>query len=241
MAAIICSSVSDLCRGTCRIAGEIISIPCRLCGQCGNEVMKVMQSGFCLYLVTAFALQVPPVIKTIQALFQNNGCQDYSSVQTWLLWNSAGCIANIVGALYIVSKIQAENRDHYGLPTSNPVPGSPTNGGTTAYAPMPNYNKSAEPMAVPVMATPVTTPPPAQSLPGGRNSLTRVYHVLMYDPGVAIYILVVIWFVIWQSIGPSRSNANAMCDPELWLSLMLDGLYLSLGTFAFIISLCCMR
>jgi hypothetical protein len=85
---------------------------------------------------------------------------------------------------------------------------------------------------------------------GPSNSFHRLGHVLCYDPGAAVYFLIVVLWVIWQSVGVTvaislvDNNNNDECSNiRRWivLSTMCGFLYMMLVFFAFGCSLLCLR
>lgn len=111
-------------------------------------------------------------------------------------------------------------------------------------------------MGQPVQATPVrTTASPIITKSTTRrasdhagNSMGRIKHVLCYDGGVAIYIIVFIVWIVWQSMGLGRFlsfNAGACGGSnvagKLATSLICGYCYMSLVGIGFVCSLCCLR
>jgi hypothetical protein len=107
----------------------------------------------------------------------------------------------------------------------------------------------------PTRAVPVTTA--FDTIDDGRagksNSIQRLKQVLCYDVGVALYILVVIFWFVWQSYGisqvlfaPRNDNENyaEICESVgTWviLSIMCGFLYIMLVCVAFACSFLCLR
>lgn len=80
-----------------------------------------------------------------------------------------------------------------------------------------------------------------------ENSLKRVTHVLCYDPCFALYLVVFIVFLIWQSMGISKVVAmrdDGGCGTlrgHIIGALICGHCFLSLTATAFICSMCCMK
>ena len=76
------------------------------------------------------------------------------------------------------------------------------------------------------------------------NSCARIKHVLCDDPVVAIYLLFFIVYLIWTPLGIARSQDDA-CDPALThyagMAVLCNFLFLFFGSFAFCLSICCLR
>jgi hypothetical protein len=86
---------------------------------------------------------------------------------------------------------------------------------------------------------------------GGPNSFHRLGRVLCYDAGVAVYIIIVIIWMFWQSTGVLKlfgsvggDNGNENCyQTENWqmYSITLGFLWMMLVCCAFSCSLLCLR
>lgn len=119
---------------------------------------------------------------------------------------------------------------------------------TAATAAFPTSNNNTS-RAAPVAAFDTTDDGRA----GKSNSIQRLKQVLCYDVGVALYILVVIFWFVWQSYGISQvlfaprndyENESEICDSiGTWviLSIMCGFLYIMLVCVAFACSFLCLR
>lgn len=101
MAAVLCKGCSEACKGCC----ELLTIPCKLCGNCCSGLVEATASlcsnPFCLYVVVALAFNIPSISCSISPLvLYGLGC----SVGTWVIGNIAFCAINIAAALYIATK-----------------------------------------------------------------------------------------------------------------------------------------
>lgn len=74
------------------------------------------------------------------------------------------------------------------------------------------------------------------------KSLSRVRHTLCYDPWVAIYIIIGIFYMIWQTMGMGRLGNCGEGDIDKYLShsLICGFMFISCGGMAFGCSLCCL-
>lgn len=74
------------------------------------------------------------------------------------------------------------------------------------------------------------------------KNISRVKHTLCYDPWVALYIIVGIFFMIWQTMGMSKLGSCGEGDVDMYLShsLICGFLFISFGGTAFGCSLCCL-
>ena len=88
--------------------------------------------------------------------------------------------------------------------------------------------------------------------PGQANSFQRLKQVFCYDMGVAIYILVIIFWFIWQSVGISAvlfansndDSDNYVCEnieKRTILSILCGFLYIMLVFVTFACSFICLK
>jgi len=95
-----------ICNGLC----SIVTIPCRIISNvCTSfcDVTGTLCSGpFCMYSITALALNLPPIISTGETL--SNGFSE-SKGSSWLFINMICCISNIGSAFYISRSLQNRN------------------------------------------------------------------------------------------------------------------------------------
>jgi len=106
MAALICDGIGKLCSS----CGSICTLPCRVlskvCGSACNAAGKLCSGPFCLYTITAVALNLPAIIIAGKSL--SNGFNDCKG-SMWLLINLVLCVINIGAACYISAKSQDLN------------------------------------------------------------------------------------------------------------------------------------
>eukprot|EP00549_Striatella_unipunctata_P000026 CAMPEP_0118673804 /NCGR_PEP_ID=MMETSP0800-20121206/534_1 /TAXON_ID=210618 ORGANISM="Striatella unipunctata, Strain CCMP2910" /NCGR_SAMPLE_ID=MMETSP0800 /ASSEMBLY_ACC=CAM_ASM_000638 /LENGTH=257 /DNA_ID=CAMNT_0006568925 /DNA_START=69 /DNA_END=842 /DNA_ORIENTATION=- len=257
MAAVLCKSIGDICGGTCDALGKVICLPCRLCGMSCNACCEMVSSPFFLYFAVTLGLNTPPVaygIKATAYIVTGGGgdvSDECSSLHSWLLVNATLCAVHMIAAFYIVHMIQLITaNEQMGVVVALPSAGAAVTGleeGTTAtkYQAQPENFAQQTPVvtgtAIPAGVA-STTP---QSTGGTReNSYGRLRHVLCYDKWVAIYILVIIFYVVWQTVGSARALGGADCGQlHRWTvrTLLCDYMFMGLGLASFAISACCMR
>lgn len=239
MAAVICSSVSDLCTGLCNGIGRVICLPCRLCGMATAELCDIIGSPFCLYLSVALGLNLPPVVFAISASRRDGAGQNScSGVMKWLMVNAVLSAVNMIAALYIVNKIQAnkervisdvESSGQY-FQAGSSLPGRRGSGsGITTGTGGVGGTKGAD-----------------RINQTRENSFSRVHAVLCYDPGVALYIIAGMVYIVWQCMGISRSTgAENYCGDAIHAdianSLICGWLFMFLGATSFFCSIFCLR
>ena len=257
MAALICESFGKLCGNCC----SALTYPCQKCGECFS---KVVCSPFFPYLAVTAVLNVPPAIWGLQALGLQ--CDDSS----WLLVNGGLCIVHLVAAFYIVNRIQQhqEQEEHFAEAEVVDVEGSPEAKNPTTTSKQTSSDSNYHQMGSTVQAsifnmvttavnnknpTSATRAAPATGDGGheGRaGSVQRMSHVLCYDPGVAIYILIALGWLLWQTIGMSHVFANMdndeaeadQCNTQMWtmVSITMGVLYAMLVCCTFACSLLCL-
>lgn len=229
--------MGKLCSGTCDILGSIVRLPCKACGVVCEGLFKVMRSPFCLYLTVALGLNTPPVIFAGQAFAIKGGC---NVALYWLLVNAILCVVNMAAAIYISGKIgydpadaEAANKTNNDVKTSDDIESSAIENKKT--------KAPAEQTIIPIK----NRTWPLFETTSRAKSLSRVRDVLCHDPIVAIYIVIGIGYIVWQTIGIGRMNDAADCgggmDKLISDSLMFGFLFISLGAMAFSCSVCCLR
>lgn len=78
-----------------------------------------------------------------------------------------------------------------------------------------------------------------------RTATGKAMHLLCYDPWIALYILVLVGFIVWLSLGFSWRLSGALSDnctsfsiDQVTTSVACGYAFLSLGFFAMLLSLC---
>lgn len=235
MAAILCDGMSKLCRSSCDAFGKIFTIPCRACGFACDGISQAMRSPFCFYLSVAVGLNVPPVVFACQALANGQNC---APALQWLLVNAFFCIVNVAAAFYISGEVVQPFDDGNGAPF---IAATVEGGGKGDQQPQ----KSSQPQL----------PAGIKKFWDGKSSthearmaqnLTRfgrVKEVLCHDPIVAVYIIIGIGYIVWQSMGIGRMDDAMQCGEDGLISnaVMCGFLFISLGATAFGCSVCCLR
>mmetsp|Transcript_35150 Transcript_35150/g.76961 ORF Transcript_35150/g.76961 Transcript_35150/m.76961 type:complete len:249 (+) Transcript_35150:88-834(+) len=248
MAAVICKALSEICDGACDALGAVICLPCKACGFACTELSSFCKSPFCLYLAVALGLNLPPVVfaaKLIGTSFGgDSGC---GSASSWLNVNALLCLINMAAALYICGKISHEP-DIIASETVNAAP----------YIEASVFNSEAKTKtasSAPIQEATVVSPTKKtlgrsimESTPTSdtrSKSFARVKDILCYDPIVAIYIIIGVFYLIWNTIGVGRSGGALGCGEGLANSvsnaLMCNFLFITLGGMAFACSVCCLR
>lgn len=192
-------NIGDAVRLGCNAIGQVLCLPCRLCGVASAKIGDVLCSPFALYLMLALGLNVPPIVFAGLAAGANE-CKD--DVVPWLVKNAVFCIINIVAALYIVSKILARSDSK-----QQQLLEEGTFYGTR------------------------------------EQSCARIKQVLCDDPGVALYILVGIVYLVWTGIGTKMLHHGECGNDEiahhLRNAVLCNHLFIALGGLGFCLSACC--
>lgn len=185
MAAILCTTIGDLIGKCC----QSLTKPCEYCSQgCSkgcNELGKMLCTPFAPYIVCTLALNTPAVVYALKSLSIGDFECSFPLFR-WLIVNAAFALAHMFAAFYIASIIQA------------PKPQAPTISAVTGLN-SPQATEEGRAAAIHSNFTPMPN-----DLEGGANSFKRIKHVLCYDKGMAIYILVFLAWVVWMALGVSR-------------------------------------
>ena len=242
MAAILCNGIGKICSGTCDALGSILSLPCKACGLACDGVSQALRSPFCLYLTVTLGLNIPPVIFAGQALVNNNGC---NVALQWLSINAFFCIVNMVAAIYISGKVVHDPNDADAVGNDAPYIEATMDSNSNSNS---NNKTSDQQQQSSTMKKFWQGPYTAANETRVVKTLSRVCRVrdvLCYDPVVAVYIIIGICYIIWQSMGFSRMNQAAGCgggEAELITRAVSCGfLFISLGATVFGCSVCCLR
>ena len=236
MAAVLCNGIGKLCSGTCEILGSVITLPCKACGVVCEGVSKALRSPFCLYLTVTLGLNIPPIIFAVEAFTINDdGC---SLALNWLIVNAFLCVVNIAAAVYISGKIAYVPANE----TSNDAPPPPTTSDIEAAAVGESKTKTAPKQTI----NKNTMWPTLFESNNRAKSFSRVRDVLCHDPIVAIYIVIGIGYIVWQTMGVGRMNQAADCgggglEELISEALMFGFLFISLGAISFSCSVCCLH
>jgi hypothetical protein len=211
---------------------------------------------FMPYLVVTFTLHTPALVYAIRAL-DNAGCPELFS---WLLVNAALSILHMIAALHIVNQIRNDSALssswNFVDATTTAAP-TATAAAVTGLAPS-SSSKMEEGKATTATATPYTLHSNFSPLHENSNSdntnmgdpytFNRIKHVLCYDTGMALYILVIIVWVVWLGIGVTRrfvfDDGNEVCDElvgYLNITIICGYMWATLVAFAFCCSLLCLN
>jgi uncharacterized membrane protein len=231
MAAIICESFGKLCHAL----GDVICLPCKACGIGCEAIMDALKSPFSLYILVAVGLNAAPIYMGIRTLPDlGGGCGEATS---WLIVNGAICLIHIVAAFYMIHKIQEDRRTQsLGVVTQDLAKADHLEtGGHSQYNTLP----AAKPMGGMGLGH-------ARENPDHQSSWGRIKHVLCYDVGVAIYIVIMVFWLCWMAMSIPRyasigSDGCSDIGSRLLTSMICGYFFMTLGAFAFMCSICCLQ
>jgi hypothetical protein len=274
MAALICDSFGKLCGSCC----DVLTLPCKLCGECCS---KVICSPFFPYLAVTMALNFPPAVWGLQAfglqcdgsswLWTNGALCIVHMVAAFyivhkvqkhqheeeILHYAQATVVGDVEQLASAAKKAAPTKHSSDTSYQRMGGAQPNIFEAVATAIKDHNNKGTLTSKAPVMATAhttttLTTHTYADGGHGAANSFQRLSRVLCYDPGVALYIVAAVVWLLWLTVGMSKvfvigengNGDNALCESThkwILMSLTCATVYCSLVCFAFSCSLICMR
>lgn len=266
MAAVLCSSVTRCCSAL----GHCLTFPCTACGtccgSCCSAVGRVLTSPFTPYLLTTVVLNLPCVVwgarTIVDTLSYKQSCQDTN----WVNINAVLSLIHLIAAFYIVHRIQEDDKaaaaaeaaveEQEGSP-NHPI--DPEAEHQTTYKTM--DREAEQPQSAWKSAAAALFPGPAKAADvartavqqrgqGQANSVQRLKQVFCYDIGVALYIIAMVFWLIWQSVGISQvlfgneDNDSYVCEnieKRTILSILCGFLYIMLVFVTFACSFCCLR
>ena len=257
MAAVLCASVASCCSAL----GHCLTFPCSACGtccsSCCSSIGRALTSPFTPYILTTVVLNLPCVVwglRTVVEVFKyKESCQD----SNWVTINAALSLVHLLAAFYIVHRIQEDNRAAAAALEGEGSPNHPIDPEATNYKPMergedakPTAWKSAAAAFFPGPAKAADVAHTAVRGEGEANSVQRLKQVFCYDIGVAVYIIAMLFWLIWQSVGISqvlfgKDNTDSyVCETiekRTILSILCGFLYIMLVFVTFSCSFCCLR
>jgi hypothetical protein len=258
MAAVLCTALGDLCSTTCNALSQVVCLPCRALNLGCESLGQLLCTPFMPYIVVTFALNTPAVVYGIMGLINNFGC---ASLVRWLAINALLSGIHMIACLYIVQKIRESFPEEYGVVVAVATPVVPTKDGGKDYhdnapakveegyvlsnfSPIPPERGSGKRSSTTTYAAASAT-----KATGGANSLQRIKHVLCYDVGMAVYIIVCIVWMVWLSMGIGQrfmyqDDASGECDglPGHMNVVILCGyVWMTVVAFTFCCSILCVR
>lgn len=221
MAAILCKSIGDLCTG----CGEILCLPCKACGIGCASLCEALSSPFLPYIVATFGLNLAPFLLTFKAFSYLNG--DCAGAAQWMIASGGFALLHMIACIYIIQKIRQDKLDE-----------QEDQGDRTAADNKVNEQAEAGTFNYQNMLGPEKDSP--------RESWGRVKHILCYDKGVALYIVLAVIWIFWQAAGLAKYfNHDDEACPDLGKSMLASlfcgWFYVSLVGFTFLCSMCCMK
>jgi hypothetical protein len=242
MAAVLCSTLADVINSTCRAVGHVICLPCRALNLGCEKLGDILCSPMMPFVFFTFGLMTPALVYGVRSL-DNSECSD---LFRWLIVNAVFAIFHMVGCLYIVQKLKEPGPDsHYRTSrTSTANPGA--NAATVLTGSSKTDATKMEEGAYVQISNNFTVPKDHER--GGPNSISRAKHVLCFDKGMAVYILVILIWVVWICIGINRrfsvDEGNPDCNEltsSMNVTIMCGYVWMSMVSLAFCCSFLCLR
>jgi hypothetical protein len=146
---------------------------------------------------------------------------DCPDLTTWMLTNAFLAVAHMCASIYIVGKIR-ESRTSTTSESDN----------TTTVEEGTYYKNFTI---------------PKESEHGAENSCARIKYVLCYDKKMAIYIILAVFWIVWQAIGVGKrfgGDGGGECDEVsnyMGIAIGCGYMYMCMVGLAFACSLCCLR
>jgi hypothetical protein len=245
MAAILCTTIGELISTACKA----LTIPCKACGAGCDKLGELICTPFMPYLVVTFFLNTPAVVYAIKSSVNQSWNCSYELFR-WLVINAILSIIHMIAAFYIVNLIR-EEKPSSALPItattgfSQPTFMATTGTATTSEPTTTYQNASSNSNSTNFIAD------SSYDVPGGPNSFQRIKHVLCYDKGMAVYIVIFLFWIVWLGIGVSRrlfyDNDNDYDDgcgdltQYMNAAIAIGYVWMALVGTAFCCSLICLR
>ncbi|KAG7365170.1 hypothetical protein IV203_038373 [Nitzschia inconspicua] len=236
MAAVVCTTLGDVINSSCKAVSQVICLPCRALNLGCEKLGDVLCTPMMPFIVFTFGLMTPSLVYGIRAL-DNYACPD---LFRWLITNAVFAIFHMVGCLYIVQKLKEP-----GSVVSTSATTAPGIAATTGLEGKTDSIKMEEGDYVRISNN---FSVPQDHERGGPNSINRVKHVLCYDKGMAVYIVVILFWLVWVCIGINRrfsvDDANAACDEltsYMNITIICGYIWMTMVGLAFCCSFLCLR
>jgi hypothetical protein len=234
MAAVVCTTIGELCSASCNAFSKVICLPCRALNLGCESLGELLCTPFMPYMIVTFALNTPAVVYGVMSV-QSVGCSDLFS---WLIGNAVLCAIHMVACLYIIKRIQeAKAAEEQLVVATSVVSGKGADD-------IPSKTEQGY-LVSNFMALPAEHHTDRE---GGANSFQRIKHVLCYDKGMAVYIIVIIIWLVWMSMGIGRrvlaDGNDAECDTlinYMNVTIICGYMWMMVVAFAFCCSMLCVR
>lgn len=239
MAAVLCTTVSELISSSCKAVGQVICLPCRAIGMGCDTLGDVLCTPMMPFIIFTFALMAPAAVYGVMSL-NNYGCQDLFS---WLIVNAVFAIIHMIGCLYIVQKLKEPGPEaQMGV-----VAGTSTIPATTGLATEKESTTTKMEEGDYVQLSNNFSAPKDNEI-GGPNSVMRAKHVLCFDKGMAVYILLILFWMAWVCVGINRrfavDDGNDSCYELIKymnITITCGYVWMTMVGLAFCCSFLCLR
>lgn len=229
MAAVLCTTLSDVINTSCHACSKVICLPCRALNLGCEKLGDVLCTPMMPFVLFTFGLMTPALVYGVLSL-DNYGCSD---LFRWLIVNAVFAVFHMFGCMYIVQKLREPGQDTYYTQSGTP-------------ADTKTDSTKMEEGAYVRISNNFTAPKDHER--GGPNSIGRVKHVLCFDKGMAVYILVILVWIVWVCVGINRrfsvDEGNASCaelTSYMNISIMCGYIWMTMVGLAFCCSFLCLR
>jgi len=198
-----------------------------VCGKVGSDICKgfkdAANSSFFPYLFVTFALNIPAFAFGLATTFSET-CNS-----NWLVFNAFLCAMHMLVSVYTVYRIRAK-RSKKGESKSFFAPAASQD--EESYYASGQDGMNADSL-------------PQKSQDGLPNSWKRIRAVMCYDMMMAVYYVLFLVWIVWQSNGArlilEAHPQDKECGRWIFLSVILGFLYMGLVIVAWTMSLCMLR
>jgi hypothetical protein len=240
MAAVLCTTLADVINTSCKAVSQVICLPCRALNLGCEKLGDILCTPMMPFVIFTFGLMTPALVYGVRSL-DNYACPD---LFRWMIVNAVFAAFHMVGCLYIVQKLREPGSD------SCLSSATTTSGGIAANTGLAETSKTdstkMEEGAYVRISNNFSAPKDHER--GGPHSINRAKYVLCYDKGVAVYILVILVWLVWVCIGINRrfsvDDANEACDEltgYMNITIMCGYIWMTMVGLAFCCSFLCLR
>jgi len=214
-------------------------------------IVQMVLSPFFPYLAVTYILNIPPVVFGMESVFS------VVCSSKWLMVNTFLTTMHILTGTYMVFRIRVEDQTLVAVEKQvSEVTGSskvflaPTTSADAAVEPTDYVRAEDGDAAAANVASGDGDDMKAERSPtivtnrGSPSSWERIRYVMCYDMVMAIYYLLFVFWIIWQTIGTAtilQNQQDEECGKYLILSVVCGFLYMGLVVVALICSICFLR
>lgn len=233
MAAVLCIAIGDLWTSSCNAIGKVICLPCKALNLGCEKLGDFLCTPMVPFVVFTFGLMTPALVYGVRSL-DNYDCPD---LFRWMIVNAVFAIFHMVGCIYIVQRLQDPGPQAHLTASMATATSSKVNPTASAKVEEGYFVRLSENFST-----------PRDHQRGGPNSVSRVKHLFCYDMGMAVYILLVLFWVTWICVGIKRrfraDDGNEACQ-ELYgymnIAITCAYIWMTMVGLAFCCSFLCLH